>query len=137
MLPKTLTKINDKQIRATAQALHPADFASFAAGIEFAEIHHGALTAEGAHTPSPWGVYFSDEELYEDGTIALSPNGFEIRPSGNQKLGNEQADLKLMAQSPDLLHALKRIVNLFDNNQSSDSMELAIKCAREVIKAAT
>jgi len=136
MLPKSLTKISDNQIRAGAKALG-IDFESFKASVEFAEIHHGAITAEGAHTPSPWGIYFTDDELREDGIMVSSPNGFDIRPSGNQKLGDEQADLKLMAQSPDLLQALKRIIKLFDNNQSDDSMELAINCARNVVKDAT
>lgn len=57
-------------------------------------------------TPGPWRVAESSEPMAEDGTVCESPNGWEIRPGGHQKLGSEAADLRLIAAAPDLLAAL-------------------------------
>lgn len=64
------------------------------------------------HTPSPWGVYPDGELQRADGTICLTGNGNEIRPAGGQKLGNEAADLALIASAPDLLIALQKIARM-------------------------
>lgn len=59
------------------------------------------------HTPGPWMVAHESEPQRSDGVILESPNGFEIRPDGDQKLGEEAADLRLAAAAPDLLAVVK------------------------------
>lgn len=59
------------------------------------------------HTPGPWMVAHESELQRSDGVIFESPNGFEIRPDGDQKLGDEAADLRLAAAAPELLAVVK------------------------------
>jgi hypothetical protein len=56
-------------------------------------------------------VAASTELQTADGIVVESPNGWEVRPDGPQKLGNEAADLRLIAASPRLLAALQVVVN--------------------------
>lgn len=66
------------------------------------------------HTPGPWFVAKADEPMESDGLIVESPNGYEIRPDGHQRLGDELADLSLIAAAPDLLEALKEVFVIGD-----------------------
>lgn len=68
------------------------------------------------HTPAPWAVYPDGALQRADGTICLTGNGNEIRPAGGQKLGDEAADLALIAASPDMLAALQKISRMDHGN---------------------
>lgn len=64
------------------------------------------------HTPGPWIVSSQHNDWHDkmDGVIVRSCNNDEIRPAGAQTLGDEMADLLLIAAAPDLLEALRQIV---------------------------
>jgi hypothetical protein len=66
------------------------------------------------HTKGPWVIANIQDEWHEgmDGVIAQSCNELEIRPAGDQKLGDEIADLRLMAYAPELLAQLEFAVKL-------------------------
>lgn len=57
------------------------------------------------HTQGPWYVAKEGETMESDGVVVESPNGYEVRPDGYQRLGDEMADLTLIAAAPDLLDA--------------------------------
>lgn len=65
------------------------------------------------HTPGPWIVSSQHNDWHDkmDGVIVRSCNDAEIWPAGAQKLGDEMADLQLIAAAPDLLETLKQIAN--------------------------
>lgn len=73
------------------------------------------------HTPGPWFVAKETDLQESDGNVVVSPNGWEIRPDGYQKLGDEMADLRLIAAAPDLLEALQSMVN----HLTDDDYEIA------------
>ena len=68
------------------------------------------------HTPAPWSVYPDGALQRADGTICLTGNGNEIRPAAGQRLGDEAADLALIAASPDMLAALQKIARMDHGN---------------------
>lgn len=89
------------------------------------------------HTKAPWIVTREDTEWHEgmDGVIAQSCNGHDIRPAGDQKLGNEDDDLRLMASAPELLAQLEFAVKLlkpFAGTAQIQSMEQLIARAKGV-----
>lgn len=73
------------------------------------------------HTPGPWFVAKADEPMESDGLIVESPNGYEIRPDGHQRLGDELADLSLIAAAPDLLEALQSVWLWMENQADAQS----------------
>lgn len=77
------------------------------------------------HTPGPWFVAKETDLQESDGNVVVSPNGWEIRPDGYQKLGDEMADLRLIAAAPDLLDALYTVEALLLSMgmQSSDAYQ--------------
>ena len=58
-------------------------------------------------TPGPWSVHHGDELQRSDGVICETGNGWEVRPAIGTLLGDEQADLKLIALVPDMMYAIK------------------------------
>jgi hypothetical protein len=60
------------------------------------------------HTPGPWIVSSQHNDWHDkmDGVIVRSCNDAEIWPAGAQKLGDEMADMQLIAAAPDMLEAL-------------------------------
>lgn len=58
-------------------------------------------------TPGPWSVHHGDELQRSDGVICETGNGWEVRPAIGTLLGDEQADLKLIAMAPELAEALQ------------------------------
>ncbi len=74
------------------------------------------------HTPAPWNVEFSDDDPYGD--ILIRGNRRNIAklwlddapvPAYNEQ---QKANAKLMASAPELLEALKEIVNCEINRRS-------------------
>lgn len=84
------------------------------------------------HTPGPWIVSSQHNDWHDkmDGVIVRSCNNAEIWPAGAQKLGDEMADMRLIAAAPDLLQALIDIAE-----ESTDAG--ARECARAAIAKAT
>ena len=69
------------------------------------------------HTEAPWKIFHAKETLAEDGVICETGNGWEIRPSGGQRLNDEMADLKLIAMAPDMLRLLNLSLELLKDNR--------------------
>ena len=69
------------------------------------------------HTPGPWIVSSQHNDWHDkmDGVIVRSCNDAEIWPAGDQKLGDEMADMRLIAAAPELLEALSGLL-LFPSN---------------------
>lgn len=90
------------------------------------------------HTKGPWVIANVEDEWHEgmDGVIAQSCNQLEIRPARNQKLGDEAADLRLIACAPALLEALKEIVEAADG-EGWNQLDPSFKNARAAIAKAT
>jgi hypothetical protein len=82
------------------------------------------------HTPAPWAAFADTDPLHEDGVICATGNGNEIRPSAGQKLGDEAADLALIACAPELLDALKHALRWHDQLNSSDIKTMQALIAR-------
>lgn len=95
------------------------------------------------YTDGPWRVAKSSEPLTEDGIVCESPNGWEVRPDGKQKLGSEAADLRLIASAPDLLAALERFIDYEAALENHDDVNGLViyaqfyKMARAAITKAT
>ena len=86
------------------------------------------------HTPGPWFVAKADEPMESDGLIVESPNGYEIRPDGHQRLGDELADLSLIAAAPDLLEALTLLIAGIESSVSNTYIPL-VKARAAIAKA--
>lgn len=69
------------------------------------------------HTPGPWKIFHVNETLAQDGVICETVNGWQIRPSGGQLLGDEAEDLKLIAMAPVLLRLLQLSLELLQDNR--------------------
>ena len=82
------------------------------------------------HTPAPWAVYPDGELQRADGTICLTGNGNEVRPAAGQKLGDEAADLALIATAPELLDCLRHTVRFFDQLSTNDIDNMRALIAR-------
>jgi hypothetical protein len=89
----------------------------------------------GKHTPAPWRVAEQEEFMDVDGIIVSSCNTHEIRPVGPQKLGEEMADLMLIASAPELLASLEHILGVAMADEPRDLPGIA-KTAREAIAKA-
>ena len=82
------------------------------------------------HTPAPWAAFADTDPLHEDGVICATGNGNEIRPSAGQKLGDEAADLALIATAPELLDCLRHTVRFFDQLNAHDIDNMRALIAR-------
>lgn len=83
------------------------------------------------HTPGPWFVAKETDLQESDGNVVVSPNGWEIRPDGYQKLGDEMADLRLIAAAPDLLEFAQEWIS----RQGTDSNYMTKKARAAIAKA--
>jgi hypothetical protein len=85
-------------------------------------------------------VVADTEPLNSDGIVVESPNGWEIRPDGDQKLGDEAADLRLIASAPKLLAALTALLaqveTCFFDRVDPDHPMSAVHAARAAIAEA-
>ncbi len=85
-------------------------------GSEFGPGDHGFSSCKehqpkASFTPGPWSLGESCDLLDRDGVIIESINEtYDIRPAIGVKLGDELADMRLMAAAPDLLAALETIM---------------------------
>jgi len=69
------------------------------------------------HTAAPWKIFHVNETLAQDGVICETGNGWQIRPSGGQLLGDEAEDLKLIAMAPEMLRLLQLSLELLKENR--------------------
>ena len=80
-------------------------------GSEFGPGDHGFSSCKehqpkASFTPGPWSLGESCDLLDRDGVIIESINEtYDIRPAIGVKLGDELADMRLMAAAPDFLEA--------------------------------
>jgi hypothetical protein len=86
-------------------------------------------------TQGPWIVVKEDVTQMSDGIIVGSLNGYEVRPLGQQPLGEELLDLALIQQAPELLEQLETLVKKVQNHMvhgtSLDTQDLFL--AKRVI----
>lgn len=59
------------------------------------------------HTQGPWKYITDYAEFSGDGFIVEGGNGVHIIPDGDQPLGNEIDDFRLMVAAPEMLAALE------------------------------
>lgn len=78
------------------------------------------------HTPGPWIVSSQHNDWHDkmDGVIVRSCNDAEIWPAGAQKLGDEMADLRLIAAAPDMLEALNTWLEQYSAEEYEDCPEV-------------
>lgn len=85
------------------------------------------------HTPGPWRVIYKYEDMPVgcDGFIVEGVNGVHIIPESNQLLGNEDADLRLMAFAPTLLEFAEEVRRTGDTRLASMAIALIAKATGE------
>lgn len=85
------------------------------------------------HTPGPWIVSSQHNDWHDkmDGVIVRSCNDAEIWPSGAQKLGDEMADLLLIAAAPELLEFAQEWLS----RQGGDNNYMTAKARAAIAKA--
>lgn len=90
--------------------------------------------SEAKHTPGPW-----QWTQHFDPTISIYKDGFgQIARLYDSSAGTGKANARLIAAAPDLLDALKTIVEVIGNTEYGEiDRKLAVKDARAAIAKAT
>ena len=88
---------------------------------------------ENKFTPGPWFL-----DTLGDGSMLIQPReGFSICPvTPRDGFESDRANFQLMAAAPDLLHALRLMLDRFGGSDEDDLDQYAIEAARAAIRKA-